>query len=239
MIAGSGPEESPAPGAMPLEQIRSDFDRIARLSAERPEPSDPYESFLLRLVPDPCGDLLDVGCGMGRLSRALASRARSVLAIDLSEEMIRVARGRAQDPQRLRFVCGDFLTHAFGDARFTCVLSVALLHHLPAAPALDRMKSLLRPGGLLILHDVRAAGSAADWLRSGMEAIATGQILGWMRRRRGEHEELRQAWRAHGAHERYLTMRDVHALCRAHLPGARVYRHPLWRYTVAWTAPLP
>ncbi len=237
MSAGSPPEKTPAAGAVPLAQIRSDFDHIARLAAERPEPGDPYEPFLLRLVPERCGDLLEVGCGMGRLSRALAARARSVIGIDLSDEMIRVARERGRDRAGLRFVCDDFLTHPFGDARFDCILSMALFHHLPAAPALDRMKSLLSPGGVLILHDVRAPESAADWVRSGVEAVATGQILGWLRRRLGESGALRRAWRDHGARDRYATIREVHALCRAHLPGARVFRHPLWRYTVTWIAP--
>lgn len=238
MSAGSSFREAPAAGAVPIEQIRSDFDLIARLSAERPESADLYEPFLLGLIPESCGDLLEVGCGMGRLSRVLAARVREVIGIDVSDGMIRIARERGGDQPGLRFVCDDFLTHPFGDTRFACVISVALFHHLPLARALDRMKSLLRPGGVLILHDVRAPESAADWLRSGLEAVATGQIVGWLRRRLGESGELRRAWRAHGAHDRYLTMSEVHALCRAHLPGARVLRHPLWRFTVAWTAPL-
>src|SRR3954453_10122277 len=40
----------------------------------------------------PTDTVVDIGCGLGRLSRALAGRAAQVLAIDISAEMLEQAR---------------------------------------------------------------------------------------------------------------------------------------------------
>jgi SAM-dependent methyltransferase len=85
------------------------------------EGSGPHETAvasLLRLVPDLTGSrVLDVACGQGLATRALAERgARSVVGIDLSPEMIEIARRRTpedrpitwrvDDAEQLR-TCGD------------------------------------------------------------------------------------------------------------------------------------
>jgi hypothetical protein len=43
--------------------------------------------------------------------------------------------------------------------------------------------------------------------------------------------EVRDAWAAHEAHDLYPTMSDVHALCDEILPGAKIQKHLLWRYS--------
>src|SRR5256885_4715854 len=50
---------------------------------------------LLEQVPACCADALDIGCGTGQFARLLASRAEHVLALDLSPQMIRLARERS------------------------------------------------------------------------------------------------------------------------------------------------
>jgi SAM-dependent methyltransferase len=218
-----------------LEKIQTDFDRIATLLARRPEKVEPYDDFLLQKVPDHCGSLLEVGSGAGRLGRLLTTRAETVVGIDASREMTALARARSQSYPTIRFECADFMEYPFGDARYDCVLSVTTLHHLPAGPALARMKSLLNPGAVLILHDVRAPSGIMDWIRSGLKATLTGEIRYWLWRRLSDRGDLSRAWRDHGSTEEYLQMEDVRSLCAEHLPGARVYSHPLWRYTIEWT----
>jgi hypothetical protein len=46
--------------------------------------------------------------------------------------------------------------------------------------------------------------------------------------------EVRDAWAAHERHDLYLRMREVHALCDDVLPGARIKKHLLWRYSIVW-----
>lgn len=218
-----------------LETVRADFDRIARLIADEPERPDRYESFVLAQLPVRCRRVLEVGCGEGRLARVLARRGATVTGIDASPEMIRLGRQRSLDDPRIEFICGDVSVHPLKPEGYDGVVSVATLHHLPFEPALTRMKGLLEPGGVLVIHDVRSLSGVGDGLRSGLAAAFNGDAAWWMRRRLRENHALRDAWREHGSGERYPTMSDVRALCAPMLPGATIYRHPLWRYTVVWT----
>jgi SAM-dependent methyltransferase len=216
-----------------VEKVRADFDRIARLAAERPDQPGPYDAFLLDQVPAAPSTVLEVGCGTGAFCRALAAAGHTVAGIDLSPEMIRVARERTPADCRASFSCGDFLIQDFAGERFDCVLSMATLHHLPLAPALTRMEELLRPGGTLVIHDLRSDAGLGDRVRS-LAAVAARL---WSRARTGRLREpaaVRAAWREHGREERYPTLEEVEAWSRRHLPGARRYRHLQWRYTVVW-----
>jgi hypothetical protein len=44
----------------------------------------------------------------------------------------------------------------------------------------------------------------------------------------------RDAWAAHERHDIYPTMKEVHALCAEILPGAKIKKHLLWRYSIIW-----
>lgn len=215
------------------DKVRADFDRIAGILSERGERAELYEC-MLGAVPANCRTLLDVGSGAGRFARLAAGHAGHVTGIDISPRMTELARARSTGYHNLRFVCGDFMQHPFDDASFDCVLSRATMHHLQWGPAVTRMKDLLAPRGTLIVHDVRALTGWRDRVWSGARAVAAGEIGPWIRHRFQDHGELAHAWHDHGASESYLTMADVHALSEAHLPGARVVCHPLWRYSVVW-----
>ena len=73
-------------------KVRSDFDEIARLAETGASGPNQYDPFLVSLVPPDAIDVLDVGCGLGRLTSALARGNREVLGIDLSPAMIERAR---------------------------------------------------------------------------------------------------------------------------------------------------
>ena len=212
---------------MSLDKTRNDFDRIARLVAEAPERPGPYDAFLLGQLPAPPARLLEVGCGTGALSRAAAAAGYTVTGIDLSPEMIRVARRRTAESSPVTFLCGDFLSLALAGEGFDCVMSMATLHHLPLEEAVTRMVRLTRPGGLLVIHDLRSDEGIWDRMRS-LGGVAARV---WTR--------LRAAWREHGHAERYPTLKEVEAWSRKHLPGARAHRHLQWRYTVVWRKPGP
>ena len=144
---------------MNTERVRNDFDEIARLSDCHGVGSDRYDSFLMSLVPMNAVSVLDVGCGLGRLTAKLATRDREVVGVDLSPEMIARATKAGQATGQLTFLCGDFLEQGFAAQQFDCVISAATLHHMPEDVAMHRMTELLRPGGRLVIHDMRADGT--------------------------------------------------------------------------------
>lgn len=217
-----------------LLQVQSDFDRIARLLETRREEPEPYDRFLLQQVPSPCGNLLEVGSGPGRMARLLAKRAEHVIGIDASRHMTSLAQSRSTSSPGPTFVCADFMAHDFGDQRFDCVFSVTTLHHMDAAAAVERIKCLLSPGGVVVIHDVRAVAGKSDLISSGLRATANGEIVHWLLQRVRNRGALARAWHDHGVSDTYLDMHGVNQLCAAHLPGARVFNHPLWRYTIVW-----
>jgi SAM-dependent methyltransferase len=75
--------------------FQSDFDRIALVSPEGGNQNEHYHNFLLNQLPPHCDQVLEIGCGPGTFARALAARSNHVLGIDLSPEMIRLARERS------------------------------------------------------------------------------------------------------------------------------------------------
>lgn len=79
------------------ELVRRDFDELARLSDPHDEDTGRYDPFLLSLVPANAQTILDLGCGMGRLTGKLASGSRNVTGIDLSPEMIARANQKARE----------------------------------------------------------------------------------------------------------------------------------------------
>ena len=217
-----------------MEQVQKDFDRIARLSEAGGETGGTYDQFILRCLPDHCDRVLEVGCGTGAFTRLLAGRASHVTAIDLSGEMIRIARQRSTAYQNIDYSVRDVLEVSLPAGRFDCIVMIATLHHMPTGPALVKMKQALRPGGVLIIHDLLtpegALDRAADFLRLPVSMAKRWQRAGRLREKR----EVRRAWAEHGRGERYLTKREVAAMRERYLPGGYIKHHLLWRYTIVW-----
>lgn len=219
---------------MNFSKVQKDFDEIACLSEGRETRSDRYDSFLVEQVPADAVNVLEIGCGLGHLTTALATGARKVTGVDFSPEMIARARERSQGMSRVSFLCGDFLQHDFGSETFDCVISAATLHHLPEEIAVSRMVALLRPAGRLVIHDLRASSGTLDQAKSlaALAHVAATRFLrtGILRRPRA----VRDAYDRHRAGETYLTLQQARALADRLLPGARVFHHWLWRYTIVW-----
>lgn len=218
-------------------EIQADFDRIARLPAEGWDHNDEYAPFLLRQLPARLGDALEIGCGTGGFARRLAERAERVLAIDLSPEMIRMARLRSAGRPNIAFEVADAAERPLPENGFDCVASIATLHHLAADVILRKMVRALKPGGTLLvldLLDVSGPGAVlnnlAAWPLAAVQRLVRGLPLRPPR-------EVREAWAAHGRPETYLTRPQIEALADAIAPGAKVKRHLFWRYSIVWTKP--
>ena len=109
----------------------------------------------LDLVPDPLeGDGLDVGCGPGLTSVALARRlgGHAVVGVDFSPQMIEWARARWVSAENVTFDVDDAENLARADGAYGTVISAfALMYCYDALAALGHMARVLRPGGRLLL----------------------------------------------------------------------------------------
>ena len=220
-----------------IEQVRADFDRIA-IVTEDSGAINAYHNLLLRHLPSQCESALEVGCGSGVFTRHLAASTKRVVGLDLSPQMIRLARERSIDYPNIEYLLGDLLQLTLPAESFGCVVSIATLHHLPTEQALIKMKSLVAPGGLLVIHDLIADDGLMDICRS-VIAMPVNVTLRFLKTGRPlPRREVRKAWDEHAQHDVYLTLSEVRKLCEQFLPGAKIQRHLLWRYTVVWQRPL-
>ncbi len=140
--------------------VRGDFDRIASLEVTDRDSNVHYHASLLQHLPIRMARALDVGCGAGAFARAPAERADHVLAIDLSPRMIERARERSAQHSNIEYRVADLLADDLGAEPFDCIATIATIHHMPLAPALERMRRALAPGGTPALLRISCARKA-------------------------------------------------------------------------------
>jgi len=215
-------------------QVREDFDRIALLTERAGRERNFYHNYLLHHLMPRCESALEIGCGTGAFTRQLAGRARHVTGIDLSPQMLRLAQHRSAHHTNIEYILGDVMQLDLPNESYDCVVSIATLHHLSLGLALSKMKSLLKPGGVLVIQDLVAADGLVDRCISALAFPFNLVIRLWKTGQLLPPKELREAWIEHGKHETYLTMSEVGEMCKQYLPGASAKHHLLWRYTVVW-----
>lgn len=212
--------------------VQSDFDVIARLSPS-PGTLSRLERALLAAVPRGA-HVLEVGCGSGACARLLAETAAHVTAIDLSPEMIARARRWSVGTHNVDYEVADIMQRDLVD-HFDCVVSIATLHHLPLREALRRLSDRVAPGGRLLVHDLWDVRTLAD-LPYALLAQPV-MLLQRLRRRKRPDPALAAAWRVHETHDDIRGFTELRRDALAVLPGARVRRHLLWRWTLEWQRP--
>jgi SAM-dependent methyltransferase len=237
-----------------MSTLQQDFDRIALVSEDGALHNDHYHNFLLQHLPANCHSVLEIGCGTGGFARRLAERSSAgsagilpatcarVLALDLSPEMIRIAREQSAQFPNIEFQLADVSDWPLAPESFDCIASIATLHHLPFAEILMKMKAALKRNGVLLILDLFEPARISDSLVAGLSdsilnllALSVSATLRLIHHGRLiPPREVRDAWAAHEQHDLYPTMSEVRALCAQLLPGAKIRKHLLWRYSIVW-----
>lgn len=218
----------------PMPVVVTEFDGIADAIATDPRADEltAPERFLLRHVPPRARNALDVGCGHGSLTRALAARGIATLGIDASPRMIALAQARAGGTPLLEYRIADISSAAPPPSTFDLVVSVSMAHHAPLEGVVEYLLAALAPGGTLLIQDVTT--------RRGLRHLPVNALAWFVRRLRlvsgrgSRTSEVEALYATHGAGEEYLQQSEVARAYRAILPGARIYHHLEWRYTVVW-----
>ena len=185
------------------------IDELAHAGAEHLDPRFVAGFDRKQGFPDLAGDLavlrahgigrastvVDLGAGTGRFAVAAAPHVQRVVAVDVSPAMLAELRERiaAAGLPNVEDVRAGFLTYEHAGPPADAVFTRNALHQLPdfwKALALDRIAGLLRPGGVLRLHDLifdfqpNEAGAVLDaWL----EDAAEDPSLGYTRDDFAEH----------------------------------------------------
>ena len=101
-------------------------------------------------LPDFTGAALDFGCGVGRLTQALARRFASCVGVDISQQMIQQAESLIQHPH-CRYVASSSPRLPFDDASFSFLYSN--IQHVPRPLARNYLREFVRvlaPAGVLV-----------------------------------------------------------------------------------------
>ena len=153
-------------------QFNRDIEALRRLRADSGVADAPvsasdrslHRALVELAVLSPLGDLLDIGCGQGRILKLLASRSQRAVGVDIDSDARRRARAElllAGTPNTtLRQ--GDMAAMPFDDSAFdTVILDDVLDGSAAPAKALDEAKRLLRPGGRIVFLASTTAGEFA------------------------------------------------------------------------------
>ncbi|HXS99155.1 MAG TPA: methyltransferase domain-containing protein [Elusimicrobiota bacterium] len=136
----------------------------------------PPEAFAGKLV-------LDAGCGMGRYSAVALGLGAEVVAVDMSDSLIRVAAAAREYP-KLHAVEADLLRPPFKKGIFDLAYSQGVLHHTADTRAAFRaVAALVKPGGLLAVWLYGKAGRFRDFatnpIRPERQWIVEHRRLAW------------------------------------------------------------
>lgn len=175
------PDDDPALQADAQRLLRGRASGRPATGAAMPAPGAPdraryrplYGALMELTVTAPLGDLLDIGCGRGRILKLLATRANRAVGVDIDADARELARAEVllAGLPNCSLRQGDMYRLPFADHEFdTIILDDVLGDAERPADALAEAGRLLRPGGrLIVLQQAReAAGTAqkrqlAEW----------------------------------------------------------------------------
>ncbi len=122
------------------------------------------------IAPDPRAAVLEIGCGMGRMTSRLADLFGRVVGLDVSEEMLERAREALPDKKNITWLQGNGADLAgVADASVDVVFSYIVLQHVPTVAGqlsyFRETRRVLAPGGAAAIQ-VRTntvPARALDW----------------------------------------------------------------------------
>jgi ubiquinone/menaquinone biosynthesis C-methylase UbiE len=175
-------------------------------------------------------DLLDIGCGDGSISLQLLNSSSNLTLLDLSTSMVALAMEKVPENLTANVTIrnGNFMTTSFDQQSFDLIVTVGVMAHVDSPDAfIERVKSLLRPGGSLIIEftDCRhIVGSLGRFWGRLKELAAPAKY----RTNRLSFSEVAPIFEKHG-----LILESVFRYSRIPLPGVdRIVPHDL-QYTIA------
>ncbi|HVA73271.1 MAG TPA: class I SAM-dependent methyltransferase [Acidimicrobiales bacterium] len=128
---------------------------------------------------------LEIGCGVGRMTRRLSQLAERVIAVDVSAEMLRRCEANLDGTSNVehQLVPGDGSMSAIPDESVDLVFSYITLQHVPSRRAqltyLRESVRVLKPGGRMAIQvrDCSLRGRALDWSGHLAHAVARRHTL--------------------------------------------------------------
>ncbi|MEA1864226.1 MAG: class I SAM-dependent methyltransferase [Euryarchaeota archaeon] len=197
-----------------------------------------WEGALVEASMDQNAVILDLGTGTGFLARIILKQGLNVLGLDLSRNMLAIAKKNAPDATLVR---GDAERIPLKDNSVDLIVSRWVLWTLPhPGSALEEVVRVLKPDGRVMLCDgdsKNATKHAAATIPGGIRSCIMDIVIGWRLPRwkrvygklnphlpRWGHEEISCKLRELGIEETTV----VHNINRRKSPLQRLFSHSGW-----------
>lgn len=162
-----------------MSQTEKFWDRMAEKYYRDPiKDMESYETKLAKtrahLTPE--SEVFEFGCGTGGTAVLHAPYAKSILATDISGEMIGIAERRAAEAgvENVEFRRGTLEDLDLEEERYDMVLGLSILHLLPnRRAAMARVREVLKPGGVFVSSTAILSGMWWLW-----PLLAVGRLFG-------------------------------------------------------------
>ena len=130
-------------------------------------PHEDFDQFVKLLKERKAKRILDLGCGTGRHTMALAKLGFDVYGIDISKNALAVCRKRlAEDHLRAEVILGDmYQTLPYQDNFFDGLISTNALHHAlvkDIKKLIGEIERILKPGAVIMVEFPRQVGKIRD-----------------------------------------------------------------------------
>lgn len=125
-----------------------------------------YHKLILRHLPETHDSALDIGSGSGLFSFILSSTFKEVFSLEPDQKSISYSKSKYKCQNNIVFIDGSFLEHDFKDHKFDFISAIASIHHMDFNSALEKMNSLLKPGGKITILGLYKESSVSDFLFS-------------------------------------------------------------------------
>ena len=119
--------------------------------------------------------VLELGCGTGYFTRELARSAADIIAIDVSPELLEIARANGS-LQNIRYEVQNACALSYSDAMFDSVVGSSVLHHLEIQEALREIYRVLKRGGTIYFTEPNMLNPQ----------IAIQKNVSWIKRKLGD-----------------------------------------------------
>jgi ArsR family transcriptional regulator len=149
-------------------------------------PAGEIEGALLAALPPRIGAMLDIGTGTGRLLELAAPRCDRALGVDMSRDMLALARARLAErglADRATVRQADMYRLPFADSAFDAVAMQMVLHYAEdPATALAEAARVVKPGGVLLIADLAPHDQAAliEKHAHRWPGFDDAQLAGWL-----------------------------------------------------------
>jgi SAM-dependent methyltransferase len=186
-----------------------------------------YHKFLLDHLPEAHESALDIGSGLGLFSYKISSIFKEVLSLEPDQKSIDYSKTQYGGLPNVVYLNDSFMEYNFTDQKFDFVAAIASIHHMDFASSLEKMRSLLNPGGKIIILGLYKESSVTDLIIS-LIAILPNFILNLLSKKNERQDcDMITAFPT-------MTIKEIKNAASEILKKYRFRRHLFWRYSIQY-----